>query len=131
MMPSGKGDDFSGNFNAPIVTGSTVSGGVHSHGDFVLQPAGASVPAVLIAQLGELRAKVETLASSLPKTEVALDSIDDLTADVQAMQDGQDPEPAVARSRWEKIKGLLGGATQVTADLATIGHSVAQLFGPA
>jgi hypothetical protein len=46
------------------------------------------------------------------------------------MQDGQDPEPAVARSRWEKIKSLLGGATQVTADLATIGQSVAQLFGP-
>jgi hypothetical protein len=129
-MPTGNGDNFSGNFNAPIVTGSTVSGGVHSHGDFVLQPAGGSAPAELIAQLGELRAKVETLASSLPKTEVALDSIDDLAADVQAVQDGQDPEPVVARSRWEKIRSLLGGATQVTADLAKIGQSVAQLFGP-
>lgn len=130
-MPTGQGDNsFSGNFNAPVVVDSRVSGGVHSHGDFIQAGAEpATVTAELLAQLGELRAEVEALAGSLPKAEVALDAIDDLTADAQAVQDGQQPEPTVARSRWEKIRSLLSGATQLTANLATIGQSVAQIFG--
>jgi hypothetical protein len=129
-MPTGRGDSsFSGNFNAPVVVGSHVRGDVRSEGDFVQLAPDPAAAAGLLAQLGELRAKVEGLIGEAPEAEGALGSIDDLTADAEAARGGQDPEPAAARGHWGRIRSLLGGATQVTADLAKIGQSVAQVFG--
>ncbi|HSV64455.1 MAG TPA: hypothetical protein VLJ59_00925 [Mycobacteriales bacterium] len=137
-MPTSRGNSFSGNFNAPVVVGSQVDGDVSSSGDFVVQPAPpAGSSAELVALLAALRAEVAAAGPGIPKHEVILDNIDDLTADVEATEgteatgDGAtpEPEPAVARSRWAKIKSLLGATTQVTADLAKIGQSIGQLFG--
>ena len=126
-MPTSKGDHFSGNFNAPVVTGGRIDGHVSSHGDMYVQaPAGV---ADLLALLAELRAQVASAEPAVPKKDVVLDNLDDLTADTRARQQDQPVQPTVARSRWEKIRSLLTGATQVTADLATIGQSVAQVFG--
>jgi hypothetical protein len=131
-MPAGKGDRFSGNFNAPIVSGGTVHGDVSSHGDFLIQAApDQAAGRELLALLAELRAQVAAAGAELPKQEVILDSLDDLAADVEATRDPDrhDPDHAVARSRWSKVTALLTGATRITADLATIGTNVAHLFG--
>ena len=130
-MPTGTGDNFSSSyFNAPVVTGGRISGNVSSHGNMTVH-SGLSSDTVteLLALLTALRREVEAAGPAVPKQEVVLDTIDDLTADAQAAQANQAVEPAVPRSRWEKIRALLSGATQVTADLAKIGQSVAQVFG--
>src|SRR5439155_14468186 len=110
-MPTGKGDNFSGsNFNAPVVTGGQISGDVTSYGDMTVHSGVSGTPDELLALLAALRREVEAAQPAVPKQEVVLDTIDDLAADAQAVQGSQAVEPAVPRSRWEKIKTLLSGA---------------------
>jgi hypothetical protein len=121
------GNIISGN-NAPVTVGSHVSN-LTSNSSMQVARSGPGT-ADLLALLTALRREVETAQPAVPKQEVVLDTIDDLTADAQAAHGGsQAVEPAVARSRWEKIRSLLVGATQITADLTQIGQGVGQLFG--
>jgi len=118
---------FSGNFNAPVVAGGHVDN-MTSHSSMYVAGSGPTT-ADLLALLAELRAQVQAAQPALPRAEVVLDNLDDLQTDVQASQEGGTVEPAVARSRWEKVRALLSGATEITADLAKIGQSVAAVFG--
>jgi hypothetical protein len=120
-----KGDHFSGNFNGPVVTGGEIDGNVTSSGNMYVGATAAD----LLALLTGLRAQVEAAEPAVPKREVVLESLDDLLADTEAVRADRPVEPAVARSRWEKVRSLLAGATQVTADLFTIGQGVTQVFG--
>jgi hypothetical protein len=118
---------FSGNFNAPVVAGGHVDN-LTSHSSMYVA-GGGSATAELLASLAELRAQVQAAQPALSRAEVVLDNLDDLLAAVQARQDGGAVEPAVARSRWEKVRSLLAGAIQITADLTQIGQGLGQLFG--
>src|SRR5215475_6861443 len=100
---------FSGNnFNAPVIAGGHVDN-LTSHSSMYVAGSGPTT-AELLALLAELRAQVQAAQPDLPRTEVVLDNLDDLQTDVRARQEGAAVEPAVARSRWEKIKSLLSGA---------------------
>jgi len=127
-MPTSKGDNFSGNFNAPVVTGGRIEGNVTSSGSMQVSVAN-QVAADLLGLLAELRAQVQAAQPNLPKAEVVLDNLDELQTDIRARQEGGPVEPAVAHSRWKKVQSLLSGATQITANLAQIGQSVAAVFG--
>jgi len=132
-MPARRDDNptgrnvFSGNFNAPVVAGGHVEN-LTSHSSMYVAGSGPTT-AELLALLAELRTQVQAAQPDLPRAEVALDYLDDLQTDVRARQEGGPVEPAVARSRWEKVRSLLVGATQITADLTQIGQGVGQLFG--
>ncbi|RSD09286.1 hypothetical protein [Amycolatopsis eburnea] len=70
------------------------------------------------------RLTAEVRGKELAKQEVLEDTLTDLTADLRA----GDAEPAVVRSRWEKVKGLLGGLAQVSELVAKISDQVQKIF---
>ncbi|WP_328454310.1 MULTISPECIES: hypothetical protein [unclassified Amycolatopsis] len=81
-----------------------------------------AVPALLdlVERLaGEVRGK------ELAKQEVLEDTLGDLAADLRA---GDAVAPAVVRSRWEKVKGLLGGVVQFSELVAKISDQVQKIF---
>jgi hypothetical protein len=53
------------------------------------------------------------------------DTLTDLATDLRA---GDAAEPAVVRSRWEKVKGLLGGVAQFSELVAKISDQVPKIF---
>jgi hypothetical protein len=79
--------------------------------------------ASLLALVERLTAEVR--GKDLAKQEVLEDTLTDLAADLRA---GDAAEPAVVRSRWEKIKGLLGGLGQGTELVAKISDHVQKIF---
>jgi hypothetical protein len=85
--------------------------------------AETTVPALL--ELVE-RLSSEVRGRDLAKQEVLEDTLTDLTADLSA---GEAAEPAVVRSRWEKVKGLLGGVAQFSELVAKISEQVQKIFG--
>jgi hypothetical protein len=88
--------------------------------------AGGAEPAVAsLAGLVE-RLATEVRGKELAKQEVLEDTLTDLTADLRA---GEAAEPAVVRSRWEKVKGLLGGVVQFSELVAKISDQVQKIFG--
>jgi hypothetical protein len=125
--PTGRNVFTGNNFNAPVVAGGHVDN-LTSYSSMQVAGSGPTT-AELLASLAELRTQVQAAQPALPRAEVVLDNLDDLQTDVRASQEGGAVEPAVARSRWEKVRSLLVGATQITADLTQIGQGVGQLFG--
>jgi hypothetical protein len=125
--PTGRNVFTGNNFNAPVVAGGHVDN-LTSYSSMQVAGSGPTT-AELLASLAELRTQVQAAQPALPRAEVVLDNLDDLQTDVRASQEGGTVEPAVARSRWEKVRSLLVGATQITADLTQIGQGVGQLFG--
>ncbi|WP_103354585.1 hypothetical protein [Amycolatopsis sp. CA-128772] len=85
--------------------------------------AGGDV-ASLLALVDRLAAEVR--GQDLAKQEVLADTLTDLAADLRA---GDAAEPAVVRSRWEKVKGLLGGVAQFSELVAKISDQVQKIFG--
>ncbi|MEV6873152.1 hypothetical protein [Amycolatopsis sp. NPDC051128] len=71
------------------------------------------------------RLTAEVRGKDLAKQEVLEDTLTDLTADLRA---GDAAEPAVVRSRWEKVKGLLGGLAQFSELVAKISDQVQKIF---
>jgi hypothetical protein len=71
------------------------------------------------------RLSTEVRGRDLAKQEVLEDTLTDLAADLRA---GDAAEPAVVRSRWEKVKGLLGGAVQFSELVAKISEQVQKIF---
>jgi hypothetical protein len=84
--------------------------------------AEATIPALLT--LVE-RLSTEVRGKELAKQEVLEDTLGDLAADLRA---GDAAEPAVVRSRWEKVKGLLGGLAQFSELVAKISDQVQKIF---
>lgn len=84
--------------------------------------AEATIPA-LLALVERLSTEVQ--GKDLAKQEVLEDTLGDLTADLRA---GDAAEPAVVRSRWEKVKGLLGGLAQFSELVAKISDQVQKIF---
>ncbi|WP_410645715.1 hypothetical protein [Amycolatopsis sp. lyj-346] len=72
------------------------------------------------------RLTTEVRGQELAKQEVLEDTLTDLAADLRA---GDAAEPAVVRSRWEKVRGLLGGLTQFSEQIAKISEQVQKIFG--
>jgi hypothetical protein len=113
--------DITGVSNAPIVTGGensgTISGGSIHYGATPEQ----------VNDLVELltRLRTEVGRSDVEKREVIEDNLDDLT---EAVQNPADANPAVALSRWEKVKKLLAGASDFTELIGKISENVAKLF---
>ncbi|MBE1494184.1 hypothetical protein H4696_001284 [Amycolatopsis lexingtonensis] len=70
------------------------------------------------------RLTAEVRGKELAKQEVLEDTLTDLAADLRA----GDAEPAVVRSRWEKVKGLLGGVVQFSELVAKISDQVQKIF---
>ncbi|WP_370962678.1 hypothetical protein [Amycolatopsis sp. cg9] len=71
------------------------------------------------------RLTAEVRGKELAKQEVLEDTLTDLAADLRA---GDAAEPAVVRSRWEKVKGLLGGLVQFSELVAKISDQVQKIF---
>ncbi|WP_439379741.1 hypothetical protein [Amycolatopsis lexingtonensis] len=71
------------------------------------------------------RLTAEVRGKELAKQEVLEDTLTDLTADLRA---GDAAEPAVVRTRWEKVKGLLGGLAQFSELVAKISDQVQKIF---
>jgi hypothetical protein len=84
--------------------------------------ADTAIPALL--DLVEKLA-TEVRGQDLAKQEVLEDTLGDLAADLRA---GDAAEPAVVRSRWEKVKGLLGGLAQFSELVAKISDQVQKIF---
>ena len=82
---------------------------------------GEAVPVLagLVERLGE-----QVRGQGLPKQEVLEDTLNDLATD---LREGE-AEPAVVRSRWEKVKGLLGGMAQFSELVLKISDQVQKLF---
>ncbi|MDQ7807094.1 hypothetical protein Q5425_25415 [Amycolatopsis sp. A133] len=72
------------------------------------------------------RLTTEVRGGDLAKQEVLEDTLTDLAAD---LREGEAAEPAVVRSRWEKVKGLLGGLAQFSELVAKISEQVQKIFG--
>ncbi|MET8846424.1 hypothetical protein [Amycolatopsis sp. NPDC004625] len=100
-----------------------VSIGGDNSGD-ITQTGIAGDVASLLALIDRLAAEVR--GQDLPKQEVLADTLTDLAADLRA---GDAAEPAVVRSRWEKVKGLLGGVVQFSELVAKISDQVQKIFG--
>ncbi|WP_290061688.1 hypothetical protein [Amycolatopsis solani] len=71
------------------------------------------------------RLTAEVRGQELAKQEVLEDTLTDLAAD---LRDADAAEPAVVRSRWEKVKGLLGGLAQFSELVAKISDQVQKIF---
>jgi hypothetical protein len=57
------------------------------------------------------------------------DTLTDLATDLATdLRAGDAAEPAVVRSRWEKVKGLLGGVAQFSELVAKISDQVQKIF---
>ncbi|OLZ54215.1 hypothetical protein [Amycolatopsis keratiniphila] len=113
--------EISGVSNAPIVTGGenhgTISGGTIQYG---------ATPEQLGDLIGLLtRLKTEVGRSGVEKREVIEDNLDDLAEDVR---NPAEANPAVALSRWEKVKKLLAGAGDFTELIGKISESVGKIF---
>jgi hypothetical protein len=80
---------------------------------------------VVDAQLEDAAAGVGAEPAELAKQEVLEDTLTDLATDLRA---GDAAEPAVVRSRWEKVKGLLGGVAQFSELVAKISDQVQKIF---
>lgn len=81
------------------------------------------------ATVSSLLELVERLAADvrgkdLAKQEVLEDTLTDLAGDLRA----DEAEPAVVRSRWENVKGLLGGVVQFSELVAKISDQVQKIF---
>jgi hypothetical protein len=109
-----------GTNTGPVVFGGTVHGDLK--GGDGHQGAAPEVTAELVALLSRLRAEVTV--ADVAKREVIEDNLDDLA------KDAQDPDatPAVAKSRWEKVKSLLTGLSQFTELVAKISGHVTTLW---
>ncbi|MET9002237.1 hypothetical protein [Amycolatopsis sp. Hca4] len=90
-----------------------------------IEAGGAEAAVTSLTELVE-RLSAEVRGSGLAKQEVLEDTLTDLAADLRA---GDAAEPAVVRSRWEKIKGLLGGVVQFSELVAKISDQVQKIFG--
>ncbi len=101
-----------GGDNSGKIAQTGISGGVHKAPD----------AATLAALIDRLRSEVR--GKELAKQEVIEDVLDDLADDVR-----DDAEPVVVRTRWEKVKRLLTGATQFTELIAKISEHIHKLFG--
>ncbi|WP_158889276.1 hypothetical protein [Amycolatopsis anabasis] len=115
--------------NAPIITGGTSSGAI-SGGTYYAAPEGREQAlAELIELLERLRAEV---ADREPAgREVLEDNLADLVQDARNLGDparAEEVEPAVVRSRWAKVKGLLTEVSQVSEVVAKTSESIGQIF---
>ena len=90
-----------------------------------IEAGGAETAVSSLAELVE-RLTTEVRGRGLAKQEVLEDTLTDLAADLRA---GEAAEPAVVRSRWEKVKGLLGGVVQFSELVAKISDQVQKIFG--
>ena len=90
-----------------------------------IEAGGAETAVSSLAELVE-RLTTEVRGKELAKQEVLEDTLTDLATDLRA---GEAAEPAVVRSRWEKVKGLLGGVVQVSELVAKISDQVQKIFG--
>lgn len=90
-----------------------------------IEAGGAETALASLTGLIELLT-AEVRGQDLAKQEVLEDTLTDLAADVRA---GDTAEPAVVRSRWEKVKGLLGGLVQFSELVAKISDQVQKIFG--
>jgi hypothetical protein len=105
-----------------------VSIGRDNNGSITQTGIGGDVSeSAVVAELGTLldQLRAELHGQELPKQAVIEDSLDDLAEDVRNTTDA---DPAVARSRWDKVKGLLTGVAQFTDLVAKISTHVHQLF---
>ncbi|MFJ9787562.1 hypothetical protein ACIRSS_48875 [Amycolatopsis sp. NPDC101161] len=89
-----------------------------------IEGAAADDPVPALLRLVE-RLTAEVRGEDLAKQEVLEDALTDLAGDLRA---GEAAEPAVVRSRWEKIKGLLGGLAQFSELVAKISDQVQKIF---
>ena len=89
-----------------------------------IEAGGAETAVSSLAELVE-RLTTEVRGKELAKQEVLEDTLTDLAADLRA---GDAAEPAVVRSRWEKVKGLLGGVVQFSELVAKISDQVQKIF---
>jgi hypothetical protein len=89
-----------------------------------IEGGGSEAATTSLLQLIE-RLTAEVRGKDLAKQEVLEDTLTDLAADVRA---GDAAEPAVVRSRWEKVKGLLSGAVQFSELVAKISEQVQKIF---
>ena len=88
--------------------------------------AGATADATVSSLLDLIeRLMAEVRGKDLAKQEVLEDTLTDLAGDLRA---GDAAEPAVVRSRWEKVKGLLGGVVQFSELVAKISDQVQKIF---
>ncbi|MEU0534049.1 hypothetical protein [Amycolatopsis tolypomycina] len=90
-----------------------------------IEAGGAETALPALLELVE-RLSSEVRGRDLAKQEVLEDTLTDLAADLSA---GEAAEPAVVRSRWEKVKGLLGGVAQFSELVAKISEQVQKIFG--
>ncbi|MFB9684479.1 hypothetical protein [Amycolatopsis plumensis] len=90
-----------------------------------IEAGGAEAAVSSLLQLVD-RLTTEVRGQDLAKQEVLEDTLTDLAADLRA---GDSAEPAVVRSRWEKVKGLLGGVVQFSELVAKISDQVQKIFG--
>ncbi|MDS0134819.1 MULTISPECIES: hypothetical protein [unclassified Amycolatopsis] len=90
-----------------------------------IEAGGAEEAVSSLASLVE-RLATEVRGGGLAKQEILEDTLTDLAADLRA---GDAAEPAVVRSRWEKVKGLLGGVAQFSELVAKISDQVQKIFG--
>ncbi|MGW3992012.1 hypothetical protein ACWEF6_00865 [Amycolatopsis sp. NPDC004772] len=90
-----------------------------------IEAGGAEEAVSSLAALVE-RLAAEVRGGGLAKQEILEDTLTDLAADLRA---GEAAEPAVVRSRWEKVKGLLGGVVQFSELVAKISDQVQKIFG--
>ena len=90
-----------------------------------IEAGGAETAVSSLLELVE-RLTTEVRGKELAKQEVLEDTLTDLATDLRA---GDAAEPAVVRSRWEKVKGLLGGVAQFSELVAKISEQVQKIFG--
>ncbi|GAB2738712.1 hypothetical protein [Amycolatopsis magusensis] len=117
--------DIGGDSTAPIVQAGRNDGVV-----VAVSGGAVVVPDQLIALLDQLRAGVGR--TDLRGREVVEDSLADLTEDVRALRDrgaAAEVNAAVAKSRWEKVRSLLGGAVQFAPLVVAISGHIEKLFG--
>ncbi len=90
-----------------------------------IEAGGTEATVASLASLVE-RLATEVRGGGLAKQEVLEDTLTDLAADLRAEEAA---EPAVVRSRWEKVKGLLSGVVQFSELVAKISDQIQKIFG--